>query len=245
MQDRGFQVGRDPRYVQDYKIISKHHWYGRKGDLEFKAERYPAGWKIEFFQNVNFKNRAGGYYDFDKYKMMPYMVKLVFRNEIRHIKGFLNGLGCVDESNPVYKLASDRVKADYVDSWHHFQKSMDEFELRDLNGQTSEMTSNRQDRDKKTIYNGQLKYFRDWGGRLARGVVYHNINNMWWVITNKFELRNQADFDLFDPTPEDFKARRIKKDVKPKEYLERKEKLQAASTRELINELKRRGRAAG
>jgi hypothetical protein len=243
MMERGFQVGRDPRYEGDYKIISKHHWYGRKGDLEFKAERYPVGWKIEFFQNIVIENQAGGYYDFDKYGKMPYMIKLIFRNEARHIREFLKVLGCIDNTGMQYKLATDKIKFIYVDSCHYPQKSMEEFELSDLDGQTDKYSYNHQDRDNKIIHNGELKYFRHWDGRLSRGIVYRNLNNMWWVITNKYELRNKADFELFDPTDQDFKVRRLKKDVKPKEYLIKKEKLKEASSRELINELKRRRRA--
>lgn len=241
MKDRGFHVGRDPDIEKNYKCLNNDHWYGRKGDLEFKAHRYPAGWEIQFFQNIVFENRCGGFYDFDKYEKMPYMIKLVFRNEISHIRRLLIELGCVDESKPVYKLASDNIKADYVSSCHYPQKSMDEFELKDLNGETSKYSYNNQDRDGKTIYNGQIKYFRDWNGRLSRGIVYQNLNNMWWVILNDYEYTNRADFELFDPTEEDFKIRRLKRDVKPKEYLLKKEKLQEASPHELINELKRRG----
>lgn len=241
MKDRGFDVDRDPEIVQHYKCLSKDHWYGRKGDLEFKAERYPAGWKIEFFQNVVFENRAGGYYDFDKYEKMPYMIKLVVRNEARHISEFLEGLGCIVDSEKQYKLATDKIKFSYVNSCHYEQKSMEEFELSDLDGQTDKYSYNHQDRDKKAIHNGELKYFRHWDGRLSRGIVYHNLNNMWWVITNKYELRNVVDFELFDPTEQDFKVRRLKKDVKPKAYLLKKEKLKEASSCELINELKRRG----
>lgn len=245
MVGRGFDVGKDPHIEKKYKILSKDHWYGRKGDLEFKAERYPVGWKIEFFQNVVIENKAGGYYDFHKYEKMPYMIKLIFRNEARHIKEFLEDLGCIDNSKKPYKLASDKIKFDYVDSCHYPQKSMEEFELSDLDGQTNEYSYNHLDRDKKIIHNGELKYFRHWDGRLSRGIVYRNLNNMWWVITNKYERRNKADFELFDPTPEDFRIRRLKKDVKPKEYLIKKEKLKEASTCELINELKRRGRDVG
>lgn len=50
-----------------------------------------------------------------------------------------------------------------------------------------------------------------------------------------------ADFKLFDPTPEDFKFRRLKADKKPKEYLEKVTTLKRASDKELINELKKRG----
>lgn len=238
MRDRGFQIGRDPGV---HKCITKDHWYGRKGDLEFKAERYPAGFNLKFYQNLFFENPHGGYYDFDRYSKMPYMIKLMFRNEIRHIKSFLESLGCVDDSVPVFTYASDKVKYNFVESWHYPQKTMEEFELSDLDGQTCEMSYNNIDRDKKTIYNGQIKYFRDQNGRLGRGRVYHDLNNMWWVILNTYNCTRVADFELFDPTPDDYYIRRKKRDVKPKEYLLKKEQLSAANTKELISELKRRG----
>ena len=240
MRDRGFQVGRDPYIEENFKILSKDRWYGRKGDLEFKAERYLAGFKLEFFQNVIIKNPAGGYYDFDKYSKMPYMTKLMFRNEVRHIKAFLESLECVDDSRPVHKYAADKIKYSFVESPHFPQKTMEEFELSDLDGQTREKYNNN-DRDKKTIFNGQIKYYRDWNGRLARGRVYRNLNNMWWVILNAYDYTIKADFELFDPTPEDYLVRRKKHEVKPKEYLLKREQISAAKTKELVNELKRRG----
>lgn len=211
MKNRGFEVGRDPDIMRNYKILNKDHWYGRKGDLEFKAERYPAGFGFHFFQNIVIENPHGGYYDFDKYKKMPYLIKLTFRNEARHIKAFLEELGCIDVSKPVYKLAKDRIKQDFVDCWHHPQKSMDEFELQDLDGQTADSAYNRTDKDGRVIYNGQIKYFRDRKGRLLRGKVYHNINNMWWVILNDFEYTNMADFELFDLTIENNTRKVIRK----------------------------------
>lgn len=76
LQECGFKVTKDPRIEANYKCLSKDHRYGKKGSLEFKAERYPAGFKINFFQNVEFKNPNGGEYDFDKLEKMPYLVKL-------------------------------------------------------------------------------------------------------------------------------------------------------------------------
>ena len=246
MQDRGFQVGRDPDVEKNYKRILKNSWYGKKGDLEFKAHRYPAGWEIQFFQNINFDNKAGGEYDFDKFKKMPYLIKLVFQNECRHIAKFLISLGVKNQTRPNYKLAEDRIKEFII--MHRFDvkfKNASEFNLGDHICSSFNYAYNRTDRNGKVIQNGQIKYIRYYDGRLRRGMVYHNINNMWWIVFNKFDYSNKACFELFDPTPEDFKVRRLKKDIKPKEYLEKREKIQAASTRELINELKRRGRAAG
>ncbi|WMM26686.1 hypothetical protein RBU61_08405 [Tissierella sp. MB52-C2] len=240
MSTRGFQIGRDPEYQRRYKSLNKDHWYGRKGTLEFKAERYPRGFRLEFFQNINYENKYGGYYDFDKFEKMPYMIKLMFINEANKIAEFLKALGITENTRIEYKLSKDKIKQHYVESCHYPQKNMD-FNLSDLDGTTCEYSYNNTDRDGKTIYNGQIKYFRNWKGRLMRGRVYRNLNNMWWVILNDTEYTNIADFQLFDANEEDFKVRRLVKDRKPKEYIDRIEKINQTSTKELINELKRRG----
>jgi len=241
MADRGFKVSRDPRIEKHYKILTKDHWYGRKGDLEFKAERYPVGWKIEFFQNIVFENKSGGEYDFGKFEKMPYLIKLLFLNECRHIAKFLINLEASDQTRPNYKLAEDCIKEHIVKYTIGVKfKDPSEFNLGDYVCSSSKYSSNITDRDGKVIQNGQIKYIRYYDGRLRRGRVYHHINNMWWIIFDKFGYSNYASFELFDPKPEDFRVRRIKK-----EYLDRKKKLQEASTTELINELKRRGKRAG
>ena len=237
LRSRGWCVMNDDSV---HKIIRKGYFCGKKRDLEFELRRYPVGFSFEFYQNIVFENPNGGRYDFGRFEKMPYTVRLMFLNETRHMKEFLENLGCIDNSKPIYGLAEDKIKLDFVECWHHPQKSMD-FKLSDLDGETCEGDYNHTDRDKKIILNGQVKYFRHWDGRLRRGRVYHNINNMWWVILDRFKYTNIADFQLFDPTPDDFKNRRLKEDKKPKSYLDKKEKLQQSSNRELINELKRRG----
>lgn len=240
MDTRGFEVGRDPRIQKYYKCLNKDYWYGKKANLEFKAERYPRGFKLEFFQNVNFENRSGGYYDFDKFEKMPYMIKLMFINETNKIAVFLDSLGIKNDTLPAVKTAEDKI----IQHWnvYSFDKPPKGFKLTDMVGQDVEPNYNKTDRDKKEIKNGQLKYFRNsYSGRLQRGIVYHNINNMWWVILNDTEYTNIADFQLFDPTPEDFKIRRKPTDRKPKEYTEKLNQLQKLSNKELIRELKKRG----
>jgi hypothetical protein len=204
----GFEVGRDSWYEKDFKCLSKDHRYGRKGDLEFKAERYPRGFRIEFYQNVIFENKCGGYYDFDKCEKMPYLIRLSMISTLNYIEKFVNSLDITKthgQSVDSYKLAEDKIKFHYVDSWHHEQKDMN-FNLYDI--KHNQPDYNCTDRDKKRIENGQVKYFRDFQGYLKRGVVFHNINNMWWVKLNKYEYTNMADFQLFDPTSEDFERRR-------------------------------------
>lgn len=204
MEKRGFAAGLDKDVD---KLIRKSYYYGKKKELEFKAEKYPRGFKIEFFQNINIENRNGGYYDFHKFKMMPYMIRLLMINEMKHLERFVNSFGITETyGRKEYKLAVDNIKADYVNSCHYAFEDMN-FSLEDF--KHNEPDYNCTDRDKKRIENGDIKYFRDYKGRLQRGKVYRNLNSMWWVILNETEYTNKSAFQLFDATEEDFKIRKV------------------------------------
>lgn len=99
------------------------------------------------------------------------------------------------------KTAEQFIKEDYVRSWHHPQEDLS-FELSDLDGQMSAHRPYDNDRDNKPMCNGQVKFFRDeyGSGKVRKGKIYHNINNMWWVITDPMTVRNVASFHLFDDT---------------------------------------------
>lgn len=222
MKERGFEVGRDPRIMKYYECLNKDRWYGKKDGLEFKAERYPRGWRIEFYQSINFENKNGGEYDFDKFEKAPYLIRLRWIVETKKMAEFIESIvpGIKNSSKIDYKLAEDKIKNYYVEEWHHSQKDMN-FDLSSLDGLEGDEEYRRRnyqhnckDRDKKVIVNGLIKYFYGYKGRLQRGKVYHNINNMWWVILNDTDYTNIASFELFDPAPEDFKRRRIQKNKK-------------------------------
>lgn len=214
MKSIGYKVGKDRRIETKYPSLSKDHWQGVKGQLEFKAERYPRGFRIEFYQNVNFKNRNGGEYDFDKFEKAPYLMRLQWIVDTKKIGEFIESIvpGVICDTKIEYKNSEDKIKQHYLDSWHKEQEDMN-YQLSDLDGKTSD-EYNSKDKDGKIIYNGEIKYFRDYKGRLSRGKVYHNINNMWWVILNDTEYTNMASFELFDPIEETFKTRRIQKSKK-------------------------------
>lgn len=72
-----------------------------------------------------------------------------------------------------------------------------------------------------------------------RGKIYHNINDMWWVLQADGQVKNVACCDLFDLKETDFRGRR-KGHRPPKEYVERKEQLSLCSVKELERELRRR-----
>jgi len=232
----GFYVVKDKEVSE---IIRKDYYYGRYHGLEFKAERYPAGFRITFYQNIIYENKWGGFHDFNKSEKMPYLQKLIFRKVVNKLRVFFESRGVGNGMKPLLKTSEEKIKYNFVESWHHKQIDMN-FSLSDLDGTTAEEYNNK-DRDKKTIFNGQTKYFRKYNGYLMRGRVYHNINNMWWAIVNQDEYYNIASFDLFDLTDDD-KRGRLARVRTPQTYLERKNKIAEASTKELVNELRRRGK---
>lgn len=209
LKSRGWKIQTDQRVLENYSLIANCFFEGQKGELKFKADRFPAKSSLEFYQEINTINRNGGQYDFDKLLLMPYLLKCQFLVELKHIRTLLNSLGYADHSDHVFKTANDKIKYDFVRSWHHPQETMD-FNLKDLHGQTTG-AYNSTDKDGKTIRNGDIKYFRDHKGRLMRGVAYHNINNMWWLLINRYEYRNLANFELFDLTPENSVRKLIKR----------------------------------
>lgn len=168
---------------------------------------------------------------------MPYLIKKQFILICAIISEFLENFA-ENKTISEYRSAKDQIKFNYVNSCHHPQKDMN-FNLSDLNGTTCEHSYNNADRDGKTIFNGDFKYFRDYNGYLACGTVYHNINNMWWVIVNDNDIKNIADFELFDISDSDYR-KRVKKGKPPQKFTEKMEVLSQCSVKELRRELKRR-----
>lgn len=209
-KNMGFKIGPDESVD---KIIRKHYKYGKWNELEVSAEVFPVGFRFEFYQNINTGDRekGDGKYCYDKYKLMPYLTKKKFELCVRDLK-----ITCMLERNvdvefgDPSKLAEQAIIKDKQGTGHNttavtslndFQAQMKDYDLR----------QNNNDRDKKKIVCGDMKYFRDTRtGRLTRGRVYHNLNNQWYVLINKFSRTGVSSYQLFDPTPEDFALRRFK-----------------------------------
>lgn len=234
LRDEGFEIISDNCVV---KSIRRNHFVGKKSELKFKSHRYPNGFEVTFFQEINTENPNGGFYDFDKFQKMPYLVKKQFILVSNVILKFLENFAD-NKTIPVYQTAEDKIKAFYVKSWHHPQKDMN-FNLSDLNGTTCEYSYNNTDRNGKTIFNGDFKYFRDRSGYLACGTVYCSLNNMWWVIVNDSEANLVEASELFDLSESDSR-KRVKRGSMPKEYILKSKILSECSAMELKRELKRR-----
>lgn len=201
MENRGWKIRTDQRILEQFPILADDHFEGQRGDLKFKAEKYRSGFKFEFYQDVNTVNSNGGQYDFDKFEKMPYLIKLQFKVERNHMKKLLEHEGYIDTTDPEFKTAYEKVMFRIKDCWHYVEgKELPDFKIESYNAT---------DKDGKELRNGQVKYFRDHKGRLQRGTIYHNINNMWWVVINKFSYRNIASFYFFDLDTEENRKRKL------------------------------------
>lgn len=244
----GFNAGKDPEFMERYKIISHDHWYGRKGSLEFKAEKFRAGFRISFFQNVVHENSHGGYYDFDKWNKVPYIIRLQFLWTIEQISLFILSEGIQDYSAPELKSAEDQIKWRFVQCWHHTQTDMDGWTLTDLDGSMGDTwnggdSRNNLDRDGKMLHNGDIKYVRDRNGYLRRCRVYYDINMNWCCLLSKYEWVIRPCWEIFDLQEADARCR-VKPGRPPKAYTEKINMLHSMSTAQLERELWRRRRAS-
>lgn len=234
----GFIVRQNPDVD---KIIRRDYWIGKRGDLEFDAQKYPNGFKIQFFQNVVHQNRNGGKYDFDKLEKMPYLIRLQYQKYMNRIVNLLESLADVENRTiPRMKFAEDQIKTDLVYNWHRYN-SMD-FNLHDLDGKVPENTGYySKDKNGKEIRNGDMKYFRNhWNGYLMRGRVYYRANMHWWAIINNREIMLIENSDLFDNFPSGELAR-IAPDRTPGSYKKHRKEIESTKTKELVAELRRRG----
>lgn len=241
LADEGFSVEKEPGTWKRYKSISRNYWYGKRGGLEFSAKKFPAGFEIEFYQNINIENPNGGKYDFYKLEKMPYLIRLQYIVSMRKIVEMLKTLTEVkDKTVPVSRSAEEKIKIDLAYGWRLFPDT--DFDLLTGNRVPPDFCYGR-DRDKKPICNGDVKYFRDRrNGYIMRGRVYYRANAQWWVVLNRREAVIVNNYELFDDFPSGEPAR-LAPDRVPEAYsqLRKKRERATAAALELIGDLESRG----
>ena len=181
---------------------------GRKKNLKASFSIYPAGFEIDFY------HESDGCYSSSRYEKMPYLIKKMVINESQKIADFLRKQNIKDITKIKIKAVTseEKIKREYVECWHHDQTDMN-FDLKDFDGKTNSYTNSNQedkDRDGKILRNGQIKYFRDYYGRLNKGKIYHATNSNWYLILNEKRYAVRWCTYLFDATADDFKQRRKK-----------------------------------
>ncbi len=181
----GFEYGPDGKVDP---CIQNCYWHGRRGELQFVAEHHPAISSIEFYQDVyNVSNKHGGRYDFDKLARMPYLMQKRVQMLHARLGRVLLGKGFDDDSERPAKDAAGEIERQRARYPGHHDNATASYNCLDANS--------------VPLRDGMIRYYYDYRGRLRRGVVRHNINNMWWVLASPTEYHNEACFRFFaDPT---------------------------------------------
>lgn len=207
LQDIGFNVHKDPRIEKDYKCLSKWHDAGERGLLQFKSEVYPIGCKFEFYQNVVFENRSGGYYDFDKLEKMPYLIRKAFDYTAIKVTERLQLLGFHERYRTAESPNPDPLRY-FNDTWddeynrkrgdHRFQRGPDGWPIDNEFG-----CYNSKDQDGTIINQGCIRYYYNYNGHLMRGRAYGGVNGMWLFVygPGKHDWTQVSASSLFSADP--------------------------------------------
>jgi len=204
LKSRGFECSLDPIYEEYYKAISKYHRIAKhdRKQIIVLFEISAIGFSIKFghYKNYPLGNCSSDFvsYYLDQYKPLSYLERKCIELEMSRMQDFLSGLNVQlipdeDDLSPENQIIIKNQRNKHVHgditSLEEIQGGMSDYDLK----------HNNNDANRKKIKCGDLKYFYGYhnGRRLSRGIVYHNINNMWWVLAEGKKF-NIASFRLFD-----------------------------------------------
>lgn len=192
LRSQGFKVVKDSSVgssIRDrYRIASK-------GDLWLYIGQCGRCLEIEGYVEYNSDNRHGGRYCFNKRQRMTYLdgkrfdliaskLSALFpeatqRPKISHLKG-LDWILADRRAEP----GASRF---YDPKWTFVPGEAPKNAL-GWNGKAA---------DGSQLVDQQPVYFFGYDGRLQKGLAYHNINNMWWVLLPCGTVRNTACFEIY------------------------------------------------
>lgn len=206
LKSRGFDVKENQTYKEHYNCLSKYHKIGFKKDVALLMEISSNSISVEFGNIKNlWKGMAQSFWDNpsdDRYTKLNYLESVAVKLEIKKLIDF-----CKKYEFTIIKEDSDLCPEDYIihnlkvnTHIHGKVECLNDIKL-SITKDNHNYHYNSNDKNKKKIICGEVKYFYNYyNNRLSCGVVWHNINNMWWVICGN-ELRNVSSFNLFDFEP--------------------------------------------
>lgn len=195
----GYTQYKDEEWLKQFRSIQKYHKWASNGKVNFEADYYPAGGKLEFWatnRRYCINNRYKGIEE------LPYLEHLRIKLLFKKIKEKWESMGAEEvlPNSPTFKYAYDEVAYRKYSSWHWRKEhsTSDIFDQQYTNGDEPASYNCRSREGEEPLRNGQIKYFYTYNGKLSRGFITHNINNMWWVITDNYSFYNKSSGELFD-----------------------------------------------
>lgn len=138
---------------------------------------------------------------------MPYPLRLEMERTRRRIREYLLNVftgytfKAKEPKIGLYGVtALEFIQREQASSWHY------KTAIGRREGDDAEY--NNKSADKLTVMHGERVWFADQSGRICTGIAHYNINNMWWVITGRYDRRNIACFEIFVECPADLRTKR-------------------------------------
>lgn len=193
-------------YIDQYGLdFARGYRTGVKGDLKCKLDLSGRSIKLKFWQSVNTPNRSDhdGQYEPDIEAVMPYLIRLEMERTRRKIRDYLcnvfsgyefdelAGDARSQKRGPGALTSTEWIKNAYLQSWH-FKGNIDSYQISEGNAKSA---------DGGIISHGQRVWYFDRKGRSCTGIAMYNINNMWWVISGRYDVGNEACFNLYLSPP--------------------------------------------
>lgn len=198
LKNRGWKVSEDS-FVD--KLIRCDYKIAVKGSLFMEFETYPACIKIKIDIKNNLfpdSNNLRPEYHYEEYIKLSYLEKKARQLELLKLLEMFKPhcSNICNELKPVHHIDFILRKESQNPHIHGGPKTLEgikEYCDKDLPAYNS--TSG----DKEILKCGEEKYFY-YRGVLSKGIIYHNINNMWWVLMGD-DCTNIACFELFNYHP--------------------------------------------
>lgn len=203
LKNVGFTIERNPFYTKDYACLAKDHLVARKDNVVILIELAP-NWIQFVFSDIKnvWDDWQSAWIDSsdNRFHKLSYLEHTAVKLQIHKLKMLFETFGASitvndNDLNPeqfiLNKLRINNHIHGTVNSLDDIGKSIESGVGKYNQG------SNSDDKYKRKITCGETKYFYDYSGVLRCGIVWHNINNMWWVISGN-KLYNIASFGLFD-----------------------------------------------
>lgn len=203
LKRRGFKIKTADRYKGEYKCLAKYHKTGFKNDVFVLIEKQGRGISLQYGNIKNLWDCEGNAWDSEsdeRYYHPNFLEKCRINLEILRSSKFMeNRLNTpiVNTNDSLLSAEQYIIKNLKINTHIHGVVTCLGDIAKDIHIDSYDYKNNSNDRDHNKILCGQKKYFYDYNGKLCCGIVWHHINNMWWVICGK-DLRNVAAYKLFD-----------------------------------------------
>lgn len=190
-----------------------------KGDLKGELEISGRSISFKMWQGVNTPTRPdhGGKYEHDLEGCMPYMLRIEMERTRRRIRNYLCNVFTdytFDSKHrsiynkPMQFTAIERIHQHYAESCHFKGDWALQLEKYSSPGMVGCFNSNRKSNDNVLLEHGQRVWFADYQGRICEGTAFYNINNMWWVVTGRYDYANKGCFEIYAKCPDNPRVKR-------------------------------------